>query len=98
MQELAEAQKALQKPALLSGISRTYHPKDEEREQLPPESKKVEVKAEEIIRKTSEVLTKLFDVTVTKDWTNCTARADVVVDGQTLLTQAPVSYLLFLEK
>ncbi|GGA55905.1 hypothetical protein [Okeania sp. KiyG1] len=98
VQELAEAQKALQKPALLSGISRTYRPKDEEGEQLPPESKRVEVKAEEIIRKTSEVLTKLFDVTATKDWTNCTARADVVVDGQTLLTQAPVSYLLFLEK
>ncbi|MGB3514546.1 MAG: hypothetical protein WBA93_36115 [Microcoleaceae cyanobacterium] len=98
VQEIAEAQKALQKPALLSGISRTYRPKDEEGEQLPPESKKVEVKAEEIIRNTSEVLTKLFDVTATKDWTNCTARADVVVDGQTLLTQAPVSYLLFLEK
>lgn len=98
VQELAEAQKALQKPALLSGISRTYRPKDEEGEQLPPESKRVEVKAEEIIRKTAEVLTKLFDVTATKDWTNCTARADVVVDGQTLLAQAPVSYLLFLEK
>ncbi|NEQ71662.1 MAG: hypothetical protein F6K23_00350 [Okeania sp. SIO2C9] len=98
VQELAEAQKALQKPALLSGISRTYRPKDEEGEQLPPESKKLEVKAQEIIRKTAEVLTKLFDVTATKDWTNCTARADVVVDGQTLLTQAPVSYLLFLEK
>ncbi len=98
VQELAEAQKALQKPALLSGISRTYRPKDEEGEQLPPESKKVKVKAEEIIRNTSEVLTKLFNTTATKDWTNCQARADVVVDGQTLLTQAPVTYLLFLEK
>lgn len=54
---------------MLTGISRTYRPKDEEGEQLPPESKKVEVKAEEIIRKTSEVLAKLFDVTATKDWT-----------------------------
>ncbi|OCR01535.1 hypothetical protein BCD67_18760 [Oscillatoriales cyanobacterium USR001] len=98
IQELAEAQRALQKPALLAGISRTYRPKDEEGEQFPPESKKVEVKAEEIIRKTTEILTKLFDVVATKDWTNCRARADVVVDGQTLLTQAPVSYLLFLEK
>ncbi len=98
VQELAEAQKSLQKPALFAGISRTYRPKDEEGEQLPPESTKVQVKAEEIIRQTSEILTKLFDVTATKDWTNCRARADVVVDGQTLLTQAPVSYLLFLEK
>jgi hypothetical protein len=98
LQELAEAQKALGKPALLSGISRTYRPKDEDGEQLPPEWKKVEVKAEEIVRQTNAVLTKLFDITATKDWTNCRARADVIVDGQTLLAQVPVSYLLFLEK
>jgi len=98
VQELAEAQKALQKPGLLSGISRTYRPKDEEGEQLPPESKKVEVKTEEIIRKTTEVLTKLFDITATKDWTNCQARADVTIDGNVLLSQVPVSYLLFVEK
>lgn len=98
MQELAAAQQALQKPALLAGIARTYRPKDEEGEQLPPESNKVQVKAEEIIRKTVEILTKLFDVTATKDWVNCRARADVVVEGQTLLTQVPVTYLLFLEK
>jgi hypothetical protein len=98
VQELTEAQKMLQKGALFSGISRTYRPKDEEGEQLPPDSKKVEVKAEEILRKTATALTKLFDITATKDWTNCRALADVVVDGQTLLSQVPVSYLLFLEK
>jgi hypothetical protein len=98
VQELAELQKNLQKPALLSGISRTYRPKDEEGEQLPPESTKVQVKAEEVLRQTVEVLTKLFDITATKDWTNCQAKADVVLDGQTLLSQVPVSYLLFLEK
>ncbi|MEG4420416.1 hypothetical protein QUA70_17780 [Microcoleus sp. LAD1_D5] len=52
----------------------------------------------EIIRKTTEVLTKLFDVTATKDWTNCRARADVTVDGNVLFSQVPVSYLLFIEK
>ena len=31
-QELTEAHHALQKPTLLSGISRTYRPKDEEGE------------------------------------------------------------------
>ncbi|NER38746.1 MAG: hypothetical protein F6J93_33135 [Oscillatoria sp. SIO1A7] len=98
IQELAEAQRAIAKPALLAGISRTYRPKDEEGEQLPPESKKVQIKAEEILRQTTEILTKLFDITATKDWTNCRARADVVVEGQTLLSQVPVSYLLFLEK
>jgi hypothetical protein len=97
-QELTDAHHALQKPALLTGIARTYRPKDDEGEQLPPESTKVQIKAEEIIQQTSAILTRLFDITATKDWTNGAARADVVVDGQTLLTQVPVTYLLFLEK
>jgi hypothetical protein len=97
-QELTEAHHLLLKPAQLAGIARTYRPKDEEGEQLPPESTRVQVKAEEVIRTTTEALTKLFDVTATKDWTNCRARADVVVDGNVLLTQVPATYLLFLEK
>jgi hypothetical protein len=97
-QELTDAHHALQKPTLLAGISRTYRPKDEEGEELPPESTKVQVKSEEIIRHTVTILTRLFDVTATKDWTNCVAKADVVVDGQPLLRDVPVAYLLFLEK
>jgi len=98
LQELTEAHHSLQKSALLAGISRSYRPKDEEGEQLPPEAKKVQMKSEEIIRKTSETLTKLFDVVATKDWANCQAKADVVVDGQKLLNDVPATYLLFLEK
>ncbi len=97
-QDLTEAHHALQKQTLLSGIARTYRPRDEEGEQLPPESTKVQTKAQDIIRQTVDVLTKLFDVTATKDWANCKAKANVVVDGQTLLTDVPATYLLFLEK
>ncbi len=97
-QELTEAHHVLQKPALLNGIARTYRPKDDEGEMLPPESTKVQVNAEEVIQQTAAILTRLFDITATKDWTNCVARADVVVDGQILLPQVPISYLLFLEK
>ena len=97
-QALPEARHQLQKSALLAGIARTYRPKDEEGEPLPPESTKVQVKADEVIRETSGILTRLFDVTATKDWANCTAKADVVLDGAPLLRDVPVSYLLFLEK
>lgn len=97
-QDLAAAHHGLQKPALLAGIARTYQPKDEEGEQLPPESTLVQVKAEDVLRDTAKTLTRLFDVTATKDWANCTARADVTVDGRVLVSQAPVAYLLFLEK
>jgi hypothetical protein len=97
-QDLTEAHHAVQKPALLSGLSRMYQPKDEEGEQLPAESTKVQIKSEEVLRDMAATLTRLFDVTATKDWANCHARADVAVDGQVLLRDVPVSYLLFLEK
>ncbi|HVI39525.1 MAG TPA: hypothetical protein VM577_02605 [Anaerovoracaceae bacterium] len=97
--DLTDAHQALQKAALLSGISRTYRPRDEENgEKLPAENTRVQVRATDMIRKASEVLTKLFDVTATKDVANCNARADVIVDGLTIMKDAPVTYLLFLEK
>ena len=97
-QELTDAHQRVQKGALLSGIARTYQPKDEEGEQLPPESTRVQVKGEEVLRTVAGTLTRLFDVTATKDWANCEARADVIVDGRPLVRDVPVSYLLFLEK
>ncbi|MGW1317842.1 DUF7873 family protein [Streptomyces sp. NPDC002426] len=98
LQDITAAHHKVQKPALLAGISRTYQPKDEEGEQLPPESARVQIKAEEALREMSTSLTRLFDVTATKDWANCSARADVTVDGRTVVSEVPVSYLLFLEK
>jgi hypothetical protein len=97
-QDLTEANHAVQKPALLSGISRTYQPKDEEGEQLPPESTKVQIRTEEVLRQMAATLTRLFDITATKDATNAVARADVKIDDRVLVSDVPVTYLLFLEK
>lgn len=88
----------LQKSGLLTGISRTYRPRDDEGEHLPPESTRVQLTAATILHETGEVLTRLFDVTATKEYANCEARADVEVDGAILLRDVPVTYLLFLEK
>ena len=96
--KLTEAHKRLQKPALLPGLSRTYRPRDDEGEQLPPESTRVQLRAEQTIQETGQVLTELFNITATKDFGNCEARADVMVDGKVVLEQVPVTYLLFLEK
>ncbi|WP_371782083.1 DUF7873 family protein [Streptosporangium subroseum] len=96
--KVADAYHAIQKLPLLSGLSRTYQPIDDEGESLPPESTRVQVKADDVLRDVGKTLTRLFDVTATKDWTNTVARADVVVDGRTLLEDVPVTYLLFLEK
>lgn len=98
LRDLTDSHHGLQKPSLLAGIARTYQPKDEEGEWLPPESSRVQVKSEAVLRETAQTLTRLFDVTATKDWANCQARADVKVDDETLLRDVPVAYLLFLEK
>lgn len=96
--DFGAAMKQLDKTQLLSGISRTYRPKDDEGEQLPPESTRVQLRATDVIRDFQAGLTKLFDVTLTKDTANGTAKASVVVDGHTVAEDLPVTYLLFLEK
>lgn len=92
----------LQRPELLSGGTRTYTPKDDEGFRYPDETTAVQVKAEQVLREVAADLTKLFDVTAAQDWTNQHARADVVLftskDPVVLLTDVPVSYLMFLEK
>jgi hypothetical protein len=88
----------VQKTALLSGISRVYKPKDEDGDRLPPERTNVILTASQAIRKVRTALGDLFEATGTKEWGNTMARADVEVDGVTLMAQVPVTYLLFLEK
>lgn len=96
--DLTDIYHRLQKPALLAGIARSYQPKDEDGQQLPSESTRVQLDVETALGDVRGALARLFDVQATLDWSNCTACADVVVDGETLLTGAPVTYLMFLEK
>ncbi len=88
----------VKKSELFEGLSRTYRPIKDGGEQLPPESKKVQLVATEAVKEAAKILTELFDVTATKDYSNVDTRADVIVDGQPLVTGAPVTFLLFLEK
>lgn len=94
----SELYKALQKPALFNGFAKKYKPLDENGEQFNPESQKVQMSVKQVLKENARVLTDLLDVTATKDFANCTAKANVVVDGKTLLEGAPATYLLFLEK
>lgn len=96
--EVTEVYHKLAKPDLITGIARTYTPRDEDGERLPPEEKRVQLKVPEAIRQVSDAWTELFDIVATQDSANCVARADIVVDGQKILTDVPVTHLLFLEK
>lgn len=96
--DFTNAHRLTQTPAPLAGISRTYQPRADDGEALPSESVRVQHTIEDINAQVVRTLTRLFDVTATKDFTNAVASADVVVDGDTLISNVPVPYLLFLEK
>lgn len=90
--------KGVQHAALFEGFVKKYRPLQEGGEQYPPETKRVQLKATEVVRDALAALHELFDVTLVKDTGNTVAKADVVVDGVTLMKDVPASYLLFLEK
>lgn len=82
----------------LAGISKTYRPVDEDGERLPPESKKVQVRAKEVIAEVSAGMSDLYDTLLTQDAANTLAKADVVVDGVAVMKDVPVTHLMYLEK
>jgi hypothetical protein len=96
--EVTELNKAIQKPELFNGFSKLYEKKDDDGEELPPEKKRVQFVANDVLRSVERSLTHLLNVTAIKDWSNCVAKADVSVDGVVIIPKAPVSFLLFMEK
>ena len=82
----------------MSGMRGVYTPQTEDGEKLPSEQKLVELNVLDLLQDIRKHTVDLFDVTFTKDCGNMVAKADIVVDGVTLLTDVPVTYLLFLEK
>ncbi|MFI6310166.1 hypothetical protein ACIBEK_08615 [Nocardia fusca] len=63
--DVAAAYQRVGKADLLAGISRTYRPLDDMGEELPAESKRVQVRVREVIANVKNPLTRLFDVTAT---------------------------------
>lgn len=95
---LTEVYRKCEKSELFSGLSRSYTPKNEEGEQLPPEGKKLQYSVGEAVKDFTSSLSGLFDIVFTQEVANTRAKSDIIVDGVTLVKDVPVSYLLFLEK
>ena len=94
------AYQQLQKTALMEGLARNYTPKDDDGDKLPPEIKNVQTTVEDLLKTITDAHIKIYDITATKDFGNCSgkASADVVIAGQTLIKDAPAVYLVWLEK
>lgn len=96
--EVTELHKTCQKPDLFNGFSKVYRKQNDDSEDYPPERKKVQFKADDVLDRIAKLDTELFNTTATKDWANCNAVADIMLDGEVLLEKVPATYLLFLEK
>ncbi len=88
----------LQKPDLCEGFTKTYSAKEEGGETFPPESKLVQLGVEDSLKEMHSRMRDVFDMRLTKDVGNMTAKADVILDGGAVIKNVPVPTLLFLEK
>lgn len=93
----------LTKKDLFSGHARTFKPVDDDPtkptgEKIPQDIMKVKYRVSDLINEAKNSWTELFNVTAMRDYGNTIAKADVIIDDKTILSQVPVSVLLFLEK
>lgn len=88
----------MQKAALVNGETAVYNPKDENGQQLPPETKLIQLKVEDELKAAAEKMIPLWDLTLTKDIGNKSTDAEVVLPNGITLGRLPVPTLLFLEK
>lgn len=95
---ITKSHHVMQKDLLLNGISRTYQKKNEDGDDLPAERTLVQVRVRDEIEKVSAALARSFDLSATKELTNTVVKADVIVDGVTLLRDVPGTVLLALER
>jgi len=95
-----------QKNDLFEGFDTTYSPfaeaadgSDSRALQRPPEGKRVQLVAENLLREFMNEMRSAIDLAAVKDEANCRARADVIVpSGLVLLTGVPATHLLHMEK
>jgi hypothetical protein len=97
-ERITQLHRESQKMALLTGMARTYRKIRDEDPDQPGEQQRVQLTADRALADAAAQWTRLWDLTAAVDWTNCEARADVVVDGRVLIPKAPTTFLMFMEK
>jgi hypothetical protein len=85
------------KVELITGLTRKYEPKDAEGDPLAPDIKRVQTTVPDVLKTISDEMIRTLDAVRTLDEGNTRARADVVVQGKTILSAVPVGHLLYLE-
>lgn len=95
---LTDLHHLLATPVVLAGITRRHHSEVEDIEDLPAETTLVQVTVPAVLAEVSTLLTRVYDLAATKEASNASAVASVMIDDEVLLPDMPVGALLFLEK
>lgn len=96
---LSEVYKTVQKPELFDGFFKTYQPKTEgDSECFAPESKQINFSVPSLLQAVKKTVGDYLSYSFAKDKANCQATASVVINGAVLISDAPVTLLLSLEK
>jgi hypothetical protein len=88
----------LQRTGEFVGQVKVYTPTVEGGETRPDDVQIVQARSKELLRDTASALAKQFDYQANVDYGNTVAKADVIIGGNAVIKDAPVPYLLFLEK
>lgn len=96
--DLTKNHHLIQKPASVTGETAIYTPKDENGERLPPQSRLVQNRVEECLVEVAAKQIPHWDLEYQKDLANQMAKAQLVLPNGTVISDVPVTMLLFLEK
>lgn len=96
--KLTQIHRDIQKKDLLNGFDKTFAKASEDDLDRAAERNPVVLNSKSLLAEWVNVSTKLFDMTATQETANAQAKADIVVNGQVLLANVPVTLLMFLDK
>jgi hypothetical protein len=85
-------------PTFMGGTKEFVSKNDEDVPNEPPETALPSMTAQQLFRRVEKLLTEAWDAMSTRDRSNMDASADIVVDGETLAQDVPLTTLLSLEK
>lgn len=88
----------VKKGDLFTGLTRRYEPLEDGGPTYANEDKRVRLTVEEVLEDFSKPNSRLVDLILTNESANMEASADVELDGQVLIENAPVTFLMQFQK
>jgi hypothetical protein len=89
---------SLEKTDLFSGVDRIYRPIDDEGIKRPAEKKLVQETVDKSLDLFKTSMIDMINFVATMDIGNCSAKANIVVDGKIVAEAVPATHLIFLDK